>query len=71
MESHDEDLAAWCKENRQQVFITPSAEELEFVKEIFEVRHFQAMIRKKERLQGGSVADPFVVARAKCLEVVS
>ena len=39
-----------------------------FVKAIFEVRHFQAMIRKKERLQGGSVADPFVVARAKCLE---
>ena len=26
------------------------------------------MIRKRERLQGGSVADPFVVARAKCLE---
>ena len=68
LESHGDDLATWCKENRQQVFITPSSEELEFVKAIFEVRHFQAMIRKKERLQGGSVADPFVVARAKCLE---
>ena len=68
LKGHGDDLAAWCKENRQQVFITPSSEELEFVKAIFEVRHFQAMIRKKERLQGGSVADPFVVARAKCLE---
>lgn len=25
------------------------------------------MIRRRELLQGGSVADPFVVARAKCL----
>jgi len=68
LESHDDDLAAWCKENRQQVFITPNAEELAFVSEIFAVKHFQAMIRKKEHLQGGPIADPFVVARAKCLE---
>ena len=68
LESHGDDLATWCKKNRQQVFITPSAEELAFVRKIFEVRHFQAMISKKVRLQGSSVADPFVVARAKCLE---
>lgn len=66
--SYGDDLAAWCKKNKQQVFITPSAEELEFVREIFAVRHFQTMIRKKERLQGGPVADPFVIARAHCLE---
>ena len=68
LEAYDDDLAVWCKKNKRQVFITPSVEELAFVREIFEVEHFQAMIRKRERLQGGSVADPFVVARTKCLE---
>jgi len=29
------------------------------------VQHFQAMIRKKERLKGKPVADPFVIAKAK------
>ncbi len=29
------------------------------------MRHFQAMVRKQERLKGKHVADPFVIARAK------
>jgi len=64
---HEDDLSSWCKANRQ-VFATPTAAELAAVREIFDVRHFQAMIRKKERLQGKPVADPFVIARARCLE---
>jgi hypothetical protein len=42
--------------------------ELDCVRRIFEVEHFQAMIRTKERLRGRPVADPFVVARAWCLD---
>jgi len=42
-----------------------TTEELKFVGKIFQVRHFQAMIRKQERLKGKPVADPFVIARAK------
>ena len=29
------------------------------------MQHFQAMVRKQERLKGKPVADPFVIARAK------
>jgi len=63
---HEDDLASWCKVNRR-VFVTPSVEELLIVRKIFNVAHFRAMIRKQQRLQGKPVADPFVIARAKCL----
>jgi hypothetical protein len=36
-------------------------EEMEFVVEIFKVKHFQSLIRKKEQLEGTPVADPFVI----------
>ena len=39
-----------------------------YIRNIFSVRHFQKMIRRKERLKERPVADPFVIARAKCLE---
>ena len=67
LEGQGDGLASWCKANRQ-VFVMPTTAELESVREIFSVEHFQAIIRKKERLQGKPVADPFVIARAKCLE---
>jgi hypothetical protein len=35
-----------------------------FVATIFEVAHFQGLIRQQERLQGRPVADPFVIAKA-------
>lgn len=63
---HEDRLSQWAKE-KQSFFQRPSAEELEFVAEIFKVTHFQALIREKERLQGKPVADPFVIARAKIL----
>lgn len=68
LEGHEDTLAKWCKENRRNVFVTPTTAELEVVRNIFDVHHFQAMIRKKQRLAGRPVADPFVIARAKCLE---
>ena len=64
----EDTLANWCKMNRPKVFVTPTIEELDVVKKILSVPHFQAMIRKKAHLQGKPVADPFVIARAKCLE---
>lgn len=66
LDGQEDELGNWCKSNRS-VFVTPISEELNAVREIFSVAHFQAMIRKKERLQGKPVADPFVIARARCL----
>lgn len=60
-------LSQWSKE-KQNIFQQSSPEELAFVTEIFKVRHFQSLIREKERLQGKPVADPFVIARAKILD---
>ena len=60
-------LADWVKENRE-TFTMPTNEELVIVSDIFKVGHFQAMIRRKERLQGKPVADPFVIAKASVLE---
>ncbi len=56
-------LSQWAKDHRP-FFTLPTAEELDFVAEIFKVKHFQALIRKKERLVGKPVADPFVIAKA-------
>jgi len=60
-------LTSWAKEEKDKIFSQPTIEEFQFVREIFQVQHFQAMIRRKERLQGKPVADPFVIARAKVL----
>lgn len=63
--SGEDALAIWAKEQKNILFLESTTEELKFVGEIFQVRHFQAMIRKQERLKGKPVADPFVIARAK------
>ena len=65
--SGEDSLATWAKEQKNTLFLEPTVEEFQFVGEIFQVRHFQAMIRKQERLKGKPVADPFVIARAKTL----
>ena len=61
-------LTSWAKGEKDKLFSQPTIEEFQFVREIFQVRHFQAMIRKKERLRGKPVADPFVIARTKVLD---
>jgi hypothetical protein len=63
--SSEDSLAIWAKKQKKILFLESTTEELKFVGKIFQVRHFQAMIRKKERLKGKPVADPFVIARAK------
>ena len=68
VEGYGDELAEWAKQNRRKVFVTPTVTELEAVRDIFSVDHFQDMIRKKERMRGRPVADPFVIARAQCLD---
>jgi hypothetical protein len=53
----------WAK-NFKSIFATPSNEELAFVRKIFEVEHFAALISAKSVLKGTPVADPFVIAAA-------
>ncbi len=65
--SSEDSLGTWAKEQKNILFLETTVEEFKFVAEIFQVRHFQAMIRKQERLKGMPVADPFVIARAKYL----
>jgi len=67
IEGYGDRLAEWAKKNRP-FFQVPSPEELVFVAEIFKISHFQSIVRKKERLQGKPVADPFVIAKSKALE---
>ncbi len=56
-------LVQWAKEHKE-LFPPPLPEELEFVRQIFRIGHFQALIEKKSILQGTPVADPFVIAKA-------
>lgn len=60
------DVLNWCSSNRQ-IFAVPTQQEQQFVTTIFAVAHFQALISKQAQLRGTPVADPFVIARAKCL----
>jgi hypothetical protein len=55
----------WLRENGSTIFKTPSAEEASFIKEIFAIEHFQGLIGARQRLTGGLVADPFVIACAR------
>ena len=56
-------LEEWMKWNKK-FFSTPTAAEAEFVREIYEVKHFQQNIELKKIQKGGLNADPFVIAKA-------
>jgi hypothetical protein len=62
-----DNLSQWAKEHKKTLFPEPTYEEFKFVSLIFQIPHFQAIIRKKERLSGKPVADPFIIAKAKTL----
>ena len=51
-------------QSNKKIFRTPNQDELNFVREIYDVPHFQNNIENKKILKGGLNADPFVVARA-------
>lgn len=58
------DVRDWVQRNRS-IFLSPTAEETEFVRAIFAIPHFQALIRVKQRLTNARVADPFIIAAAR------
>lgn len=66
IKDYGDHLSEWAKSNKD-FFHQPSPEEFDFIAEIFKVKHFQAIIRKKELMKGIPVADPFLIAKAKSL----
>jgi hypothetical protein len=56
-------LWEWVKTHRD-LFTVPTAEEQAFVRKIFTVPHFRALVGNTQRLTGQPVADPFVIATA-------
>lgn len=65
LQNFSDHIGLWVAEN-PLVFPAPSEDEMAAVAEIFRVAHFQQLIGEKQRLRGQPVADPFLVARAKC-----
>ena len=59
-------LLTWL-DGRDGLFPTPTADEGTFVRGIFVVPKFQALVKQKSRLTGTPVADPWVIARAATL----
>lgn len=56
-------VAAWAEQNRR-VFTSPTQDEMAAVADILAVPHFQQVISERQRLRGGPVADPWLIARA-------
>jgi hypothetical protein len=53
----------WAK-SFPDFFQTPTAEELQFITQIYLVPHFYNSISNKKLLTGGPFADPFIIAKA-------
>jgi hypothetical protein len=64
---HGDKLSEWVKDHHE-FFSLPTVDELSYVTDIFKVAHFRMLIRKKQRLQGKPVADPFLIAKAWALK---
>ena len=64
LEGQDDRLSQWVKDHRS-VFHQPPGDELQIVSEIFQVTHFQTLIRKQERLQGETGRGPFSYCRGQ------
>lgn len=57
-------LDRWVDRNKR-IFLSPSAEETEFVSRIFEMQHFRQIVPPRNISIGRSVADPFLIAAAE------
>ncbi len=64
IEDQTDKLSAWMKDHTD-IFTTPTAEEGEFVGQIYQVRLFRDGVEQKKMLKGGKNADPFVIAKAR------
>jgi len=58
-----DELETWAKSN-PEFFHDPTAEELQFITQIYSVPHFSNSISQQKLLKGGPFADPFVIAKA-------
>lgn len=63
----DQHINRWLTP-RKDLFQTPTAAEMQFVAEILKIKHFHALIGKRQILDGKPVADPFLIACAKIHE---
>ena len=59
------DAFTWAEQN-EKLFTTLARSEAEFVTEIFQVAHFQQIVRRKDGVVSTS-ADPLIIARANYL----
>jgi hypothetical protein len=64
-EGEKDPAGEWAK-NNLSVFHPPTEQETIFIGQIFENGDFQNLLGKKQLLSGRPVADPFVIAKAKC-----
>jgi hypothetical protein len=55
----------WAQTNKA-MFAIPTDDETAFVGEIFAIPHFRTLVGEIQTLKGRPVADPFVIAGAKC-----
>jgi hypothetical protein len=67
LDGQDDLLANWINDNKS-IFQEPTQNEMLFIGEIFQVSHFQGLIKKQKLLQGKPVADPFVIAKANLVQ---
>ena len=59
-------ISTWVK-NHRAIFSPPKPMEMQFVRNIFSVRHFQGLVSQKSVLRGLPCADPFIIATAKVI----
>ena len=58
-----DNLRDWTAANKD-IFAVPTPDEAVFVARIYQVPHFQQNIETRKLLNGGKLADPFIIARA-------
>lgn len=65
----DEEIQILLKHN-SSFFRDPEVIELQFITQIYSVRHFQQNLERKKLLQGGYFADPFVISKAVNVQAI-
>src|SRR5688572_17655577 len=63
--ARDEWYIEWIKKHGD-IFLPATAVEGQFVAEIFAIPHFQTLVGQRQQMAGKPVADPFIIASAKC-----
>lgn len=64
VEKRGDNLSKWAISNKE-IFCLPNEDEARVVTQIFTNKHFQSLVGNKKILEGGAVADPFIIAKAK------